>query len=177
MGRGWAERSSDGAIDQQLFAAPERERAASDETALVLQGLTSLVVVARTATVAALTVATAIAATTVTAAITAAVVAIAATATTTAVTTTIAATFRAGAGLVHHEVAAVEILAIGAFNGLPASIVIGHLHEAEAAAPVGGSIHDDFGRSHFSEWFEEFTEILVPHSVRHVGDVNVHEFY
>jgi hypothetical protein len=70
----------------------------------------------------------------------------------------------------------VEGLAVGALDRRLASGIVGHFHEPEAAATVGGFVHDDLGRGHFTESFEKFAEILVLRAVRDVGDVNVHEF-
>jgi hypothetical protein len=91
-------------------------------------------------------------------------------ATTTTVATTSAATAEAGAitlgartSLVHHQVTTVEILAVGAFDGSTAGIVIGHFDEPEAAAPIRHLVHDDLGRSDLSEWSEKLVEILVLH--------------
>ena len=97
---------------------------------------------------------------------------------TTAETTTVSSTsaFRARTRFVHHQITAVEGLAVGAFDTRFASSIVGHFHEAEAAAPVGGFVHDDLGRGHFTESFEKFAEILVLRGVRDVGDVNVHVF-
>jgi hypothetical protein len=80
---------------------------------------------------------------------------------TTAESTTI--TFGARACLVHHQVPTVEALTIGSFNGSTTCIIVGHFHESKAAAPVGGFVHDDLGRGHFSEGGEELVEILVLH--------------
>ena len=69
-----------------------------------------------------------------------------------------------------------EALPVGAFDRRLPGGVVGHFHESEAAATVGGLVHDDLGRGHFTESFEKFAEILVLRGVRDVGDVNVHEF-
>lgn len=102
-----------------------------------------------------------------------------ASATATAKTTTVSSAssaFGARTRFVHHQVTAVEGLAVGAFDTRFACGIVGHFHEAEAAAPVGGFVHDDLGRGHFTESFEKFAEILVLRGVRDVGDVNVHVF-
>lgn len=102
-------------------------------------------------------------------------------ATATAVTTTAAEstaiTFRARAGFVHYQVTTLEVLSVRAFNALTTGIVIGHLHETESTAAVGGLVHDDLGRGYFTVGFEELAEVLVPYTVGDVGDVNVHVFY
>jgi hypothetical protein len=125
------------------------------------------------ATVAAVT--TAITVPPVASTITAAIVAIAETATTAVAEGAVA--FSARTGLVHHEVAPLEILAIVRLNGGTAGGIIGHLNESEATAPIGDLVHDDLGRGDLSEGLEKFTQVLVPHGVGHVGDINVHEFY
>ena len=99
------------------------------------------------------------AATTVSAAVTTAT----AEATASAAAEAAAITFGARTGLVHHQVATVEVLAVGAFDRRTTCIIVGHLHESEAAATVGGFVHDDLGRGHLSEGREEVEEILVLH--------------
>jgi hypothetical protein len=84
-------------------------------------------------------------------------------ATATAAAKATAITFGARTGLVHHQVATVEVLAVGAFDRRTTCIIVGHLHESEAAATVGGFVHDDLGRGHLSEGGEEVEEILVLH--------------
>jgi hypothetical protein len=141
-------------------------------TATAFKTIAAAATVSTAAIATAITTAAAAVATTVTTAETSA---IATTATTAAEARAI--TFCTRTCLVHDQVTAVEILAIGCFNGLAACVVIGHFNETEATAAVGCLIHDDLGRSHLSVWFEEFTEILVLYRVRDVGDVNIHEFY
>lgn len=116
-------------------------------------------------TVAAITTIAAVAAvaTTVATTITATVVAVSTAVATTATAEATTVTFRAGTSLVHNEVAAVEVLSVRAFDSCTAGVVIGHLHETEATATVGGAIHDDLGRSDLAERLEKFAEVLVLH--------------
>jgi hypothetical protein len=137
--------------------------------------VTTRTLAAVTTTVAATVTAAAAVSTAIAATATAAAVSTAITTTASAAETT-TITFGTRTRLVHHQVTAVEILAIGSFNGSTTCIIVGHFHESEAAATVGGFVHDDLGRGHFTESFEKFAEILVLRAVRDVGDVNVHEF-
>jgi len=57
----------------------------------------------------------------------------------------------------------VEVLSIGAFDGSTSGIIVGHFHETEATAAVGGFVHDDLRRCHFSERGKKLVEILVLH--------------
>ena len=106
----------------------------------------------------------------------AATVATAAAAVAAAESATVACALGTGAGFVHHEVTAMEGDAVGAFDRGTPAVVVGHLHETEAAAPVGGLVHDDLGRGHLTVSFKKLAEILVLCGIRNVGDVNVHEF-
>jgi hypothetical protein len=141
--------------------------------ATVSTATTAIATVASTATAA--TVSTAVSTTAATATVTTTISTAAATATeTTTVSTAAAAAFRARTCFVHHQVTTMEGLAVGALDARFASDIVGHLHKPEAAATVGGFVHNDLGRGHFTESFEKFAEILVLRGVRDVGDVNVH---
>jgi hypothetical protein len=136
----------------------------------------STVSAAIAATVTTTIVATAVSTTVTTAA--AATVSTAAAAVSAAVSATVASTaFGAGTSLVHNEVTAMERLAVGAFDAGTSAFVVGHFHETEAAATVGGLVHNDLGRGHFAESCKKLLEVLVLYGVRNVGDVNVHEVY
>ena len=142
--------------------------------ATVTAATTAIATVAASATTAAVT--AAVSATASASAVAATITtATAAAATETAAVSTGSA-FCARTSLVHHQVPAMEGLPVGTLDTCFASGIVGHFHETEATATVGGFVHDDLGRGHFTESFEKFAEILVLRGVRDVGDINVHEY-
>lgn len=141
------------------------------ESTTVTAAIVAATVVATTvstAASAAITTAAAASAAVSTTVATAAAVAAAITTTTTTVSTAVTTTAEAGAitfgtraCFVHDQIAAVEALTVGAFDGSTAGLVIGHFNEPEAAATIRDFVHDDLGRSDLSERSEKLVEILV----------------
>src|SRR5690242_3345197 len=121
----------------------------NDETPLVagLRCCSRILVLVALVTVAAITVAVAAAITTIAATAVATTVATVAESTATAaaaITATVtaaetaAAAFRTRTRLVHNEITAMEGLPVGTLDSCLTGRVVGHFHESEAAATVGG---------------------------------------
>jgi len=104
---------------------------------------------------------------------------LAATATTTAAaaaskTASAPSAFSLGAGFIHADLAALELLAVHRSDGRLRLRVIGHLHEAEAAGLAGKLVGDYSGRINLAVGAEKLPEVFVLAVKRKIAYVNVH---